>query len=258
MIGVDLYALALGRLFRPTKRQRSVPSLHPAIHGNQLQQGGGEASQRYPEPELDRNSHHVMYRSRIRVLVAVGLVAASSPAAAAQDRGRVVADLRQCDVALRNAADANGVPVRLLLALGPIESGVGSGTGRIYPWPWTLNINGRGSYHFRSRAVAKRYLDALIAAGVDDVDIGCLQVNWHWHRLAFASPEAALTPALNAQYAASLLRKFHAQTGTWSGAVGLYHSHDPRLAEVYRCRVARALAPTTKIRDCADARRRRS
>jgi hypothetical protein len=189
---------------------------------------------------------------------AVGLLAAASAAAAAEDRGYAIADLRQCDVALREAAEANGVPARLLLALAPIESGVVSRSGQIYPWPWTLNVNGNGSYYFRSRAAAERHLNALIAAGIDNVDIGCLQVNWHWHGLAFVSPAAALAPALNAQYAASLLRKYRVQTGTWSGAVGLYHSHDTRLAEVYRCRVARALAPTTKIRGCADARRGRS
>jgi hypothetical protein len=201
-----------------------------------------------------------MHRSRLRLLVAgaVGLFAAASGAAAMPDRGQAVADLRQCDVALHEAAEATDVPVRLLLALAPIESGVGSRSGQIYPWPWTLNVNGHGSYHFRSRAAAERHLDALIAAGIDNVDIGCLQVNWRWHGVAFASPRAALTPALNAQYAASLLRRYRAQTGTWSGAVGLYHSHDPRLAEVYRCRVARALAPSAKIRGCADALRSRS
>jgi hypothetical protein len=164
-----------------------------------------------------------------------------------------ITDFRQCDVALRDAAAATGVPVWLLLALAPIESGVGNRTGQIYPWPWTLNINGRGSYHFRSRAAAERHLDALIAAGIDNVDIGCLQVNWHWHRSAFASPAAVLSPALNVQYAASLLRKYRAQTGTWSGAIGLYHNHDARLADVYRCRAARVLTPTATIRGCAVA-----
>jgi hypothetical protein len=200
-----------------------------------------------------------MHRSRLRLLAAsvVGLIAAESNAAAAV-RSDGITDLRQCDVAIRDAAATTGVPVRLLLALAPIESGVGSRTGQIYPWPWTLNINGRGSYHFRSRAAAERHLDALIAAGIDNVDVGCLQVNWHWHGRAFTSPAAALTPERNAQYAASLLRKYRAQTGTWSGAVGLYHSQDPRLAEAYRCRVAHALAPGAKISGCAAARPRRS
>jgi hypothetical protein len=102
-----------------------------------------------------------MHRSRLRLLVAgtIGLLVAASAAAAAPDRGHADAKLRQCDAALRDAAEATGVPIRLLLALEPIESGVGSRSGQIYPWPWTLNINGRGSHHFRSRAAAERYLD---------------------------------------------------------------------------------------------------
>jgi hypothetical protein len=201
-----------------------------------------------------------MHRSRLRLLAAsvVVLAAVASAAVAASVRDHDVTDLRRCEAALRKAAAANGVPVRLLLALAPIESGVSSHTGWIYPWPWTLNVNGRGSYHFRNRAAAKRHLEALIAAGVDNVDIGCLQVNWHWHGMAFVSPAAALSPELNAQYAASLLRRYRTQTGTWSEAVGLYHSYNPQLADVYRCRVARTLAPAATIRGCTDARRSRS
>ncbi len=116
---------------------------------------------------------------RLLGAIAIWLLAVASAAAAAQDRSGAVADLRHCDVAVREAAVENGVPVRLLLALAPIESGVRTRTGRIYPWPWTLSINGRGSCHFNSRAAAERHLDALIAAGIDNVDIGCLQVNWH-------------------------------------------------------------------------------
>jgi hypothetical protein len=45
-------------------------------------------------------------------------------------------------------------------------------------------------------------LDALVAAGIDNIDIGCMQVNWHWHRAAFASPAAAL----NAGYTLTIRR----------------------------------------------------
>jgi len=56
-----------------------------------------------------------------------------------------------------------------------------------------------------------------------------------------ASPAAALSPEFNVRYAASLLRRYRARTGTWAGAVGLYHSHDSRIADAYRCRLARQL-----------------
>jgi len=155
--------------------------------------------------------------------------------------------------AISHAARASGVPVALLLALAPTESGLPRAHDRrpSYPWPWTLNTNGRGSFYFRSRAAAEKHLDALVAAGIDNIDIGCMQVNWHWHGAAFASPTAALNPALNTTYAAALLRDYRRQTGSWAGAVGLYHSHTLALAEAYRCRVAHALQPKAALKDCA-------
>jgi len=84
-----------------------------------------------------------------------------------------------------------------------------------------------------------------MAAGIDNIDIGCMQINWHWHGTAFASPAAALSPAINAAYAAVLLQGYKRRSGSWAKAVGLYHSHTPALAEAYRCRVARELRPGT-------------
>jgi hypothetical protein len=167
--------------------------------------------------------------------------------------GEAAAESAQCADAIRRAARASGVPAPLLLALAPTESGLprAHGRGPSYPWPWTLNTNGRGSFHFRTRAAAEKHLNALVAAGIDNIDIGCMQVNWRWHGAAFASPAAALDPTLNARYAAALLGDYRRQTGSWADAVGLYHSHTPALAEAYRCRVAHALQPNTTLKNCA-------
>jgi hypothetical protein len=165
--------------------------------------------------------------------------------------GEAAAESAQCADAIRRAARASGVPAPLLLALAPTESGLPRARGPSYPWPWTLNVNGRGSFHFRTRTVAERHLNALVAAGIDNIDIGCMQVNWHWHGAAFASPAAVLNPTLNTVYAAVLLRDYRRQTGSWAGAVGLYHSHTPALADAYRCRVAHALLPNTTLKNCA-------
>jgi hypothetical protein len=192
-----------------------------------------------------------MGRPGLGLLITVAIACLSGPrgGSAAEER-RQLADADACKDAVVRASHETGVPLRLLTALAPIESGIADRSGEVQPWPWTLNTNGHGSYHFRTRQAAAQHLATLIAAGVDNVDIGCMQVNWHWHGHAFASPDAALSPALNVRYAALLLREFHAQSGTWAGAVGLYHSRNPMLTDAYRCRVARALAPQAKIRDC--------
>jgi hypothetical protein len=193
-----------------------------------------------------------MHRSGLRLLIIALLASWWAPqaASAADGQGRLD-DASTCTAALFRASHETGVPLRLLTTLAPIESGLAGRDGQVRPWPWTLNTNGRGSYHFRTRAAAERHLAALIAAGIDNVDIGCMQVNWHWHGRAFPSPAAALSPILNVRYAALLLREYRSRSGTWAGAVGLYHSRNLQLAEAYRCRVARALAPGTPIRGCS-------
>ena len=72
------------------------------------------------------------------------------------------------------------------------------------------------------------------------VDVGCMQVDRHYHPNAFTSIEQAFDPAANADYAARLLLSLHdgEAGGSWDIAVGLYHSHTSELAAVYRDRVA--------------------
>jgi hypothetical protein len=192
-----------------------------------------------------------MRRPGLCLLIVAALACSPAPASeSAAEGSRQLADAGACLAASIRASRETRVPLRLLTALAPVESGRAAQAGWVYPWPWTLNINGHGSYHFRSRQAAERHPAALIAAGVDNVDVGCMQVNWHWHGRAFASPAAALTPALNVRYAALLLRAYRAQSGNWAGAVGLYHTRNAQLADAYRCRVAQALIPGAKLRDC--------
>jgi hypothetical protein len=195
-----------------------------------------------------------MRRYRLCVLASLALVLAAPVShAGAIGAGAAAAESALCGEAIRRATQTTGVPVALLLALAPTESGLprAHGRGPPYPWPWTINSNGRGSFHFRTRAAAEKHLNALVAAGIDNIDIGCMQVNWRWHGAAFASPAAALNPILNARYAAALLGDYRRQTGSWADAVGLYHSHTLALAEAYRCRVAHALQPHTRLKNCA-------
>jgi len=195
-----------------------------------------------------------MHRHRIFLLGALALaLAVPSAHAGVIGTGEAAAASALCADAINRAARASGVPAALLLALAPTESGLprAHGRGPSYPWPWTLNTNGSGSFHFRTRTAAEKHLSSLVAAGIDNIDIGCMQVNWRWHVAAFASPAAALNPALNADYAAALLKDYKLKTGSWAGAVGLYHSHTLAVAEAYRCRVAHVLQPNTALKNCA-------
>jgi hypothetical protein len=171
--------------------------------------------------------------------------------ASAIDPQEAAAETAQCHSAIVRASSQTGVPLRLLQALAPAESGIAIRGGGHLAWPWTLNTNGYGSFHFRSRVAAEAHLSSLLARGLDNVDVGCMQVNWHWHRHAFASPAALLNPENNALYAARLLRSYRVESGSWSGAVGLYHTRNPILAARYHCRIARELQPRAALRDCS-------
>ena len=72
------------------------------------------------------------------------------------------------------------------------------------------------------------------------VDVGCMQVDLHYHWGSFASIDDAFNPEMNADYAARLLLALHngEAGGSWDVAVGLYYSHSSLLVAEYRDRVA--------------------
>lgn len=172
-------------------------------------------------------------RERPGGLLASGLLAAcllwQAPAAASDEAAL-------CDRAAQRAAAASGVPVDLLRAIARAESGRTVG-GRFGPWPWTTNVAGAGRY-FPGRAEAEAHVRAQVAAGVRSIDIGCFQINLHWHGRHFVSAEAMFDPDANAAYAARFLATLQAEFGDWGLASGAYHSRTPERRSRYAARVA--------------------
>lgn len=136
-----------------------------------------------------------------------------------------------CDLAARTAARDIGVPLDLLLALTRVETGR-TGAQGFEPWPWTLNMGGPGSWH-DSAAAAHDTAARAVAAGRRNIDLGCFQINYHWHGAGFADLRQMLDPDANARYAAGFLRDLHAELGDWTRAVGAFHSRRPDHAARY-------------------------
>jgi len=178
-----------------------------------------------------------MHRSGTRYLTA-GMVATVCAFATVNLSG--VAEAAPCAVAIELAAAEAGAPRSILQAIGTVES-----SGH----PWAVNDAGL-SHFFDTRSEATAYLRGQIKRGRTNLDIGCLQINWHWHGDRLGSPEAALDPYANALYAASYLRSLYESLGSWSAAVGAYHSRNADRAEGYRCRVAKTLQPERPIANC--------
>lgn len=136
-----------------------------------------------------------------------------------------------CDQAAHRAARLEGVPLDILLAIARVETGRDMGQG-LSPWPWTIHTGGEGSW-FDAAELALNHAEQALDGGVENIDIGCFQLNYYWHRGGFSSLEAMIEPEANAQYAASHLLSLQKSLGSWAAAVGAYHSRRTDLAEAY-------------------------
>jgi hypothetical protein len=179
--------------------------------------------------------------TRVLLLAALAVLASdpaearrrAQPAKATPDPGLA------CRQALRTAEREAGLPPGLLLAIGRVETGRTDRRGVFTPWAWSLRANGRAEY-LDTREEAVRRVAALQGAGVRAVDVGCVQVNLHYHDEAFPSAARALDPMANARYAARFLKRLEEELGNWPAAVAAYHSRTPSRGHAYRDRVMAA------------------
>ena len=141
-----------------------------------------------------------------------------------------------CDQAARKAARDYGVPVDLMLAITRVETGRRQ-DGVLSPWPWAVNYGGEGAF-YPSAAAAEAQVAQAMAQGKSNIDIGCFQINVHWHGAAFRSIAHMMEPAENADYAARFLQELKARHGSWQAAAGAYHSNRSDAADGYLAKVS--------------------
>lgn len=123
-----------------------------------------------------------------------------------------------CEKEIEGAAKRNGIPVAILYSVGLTETG---NRGSLYPW--ALNIEGRAVFP-ASKAAALVVFREAKAEGKSLIDVGCMQVNHHFHGNRFTSVEEMFDPPRNIDYAARFLRQLFATHGSWSMAVARYHA----------------------------------
>jgi len=147
-----------------------------------------------------------------------------------------------CDDAARAAAEVTPVPLAVLLAITRVETGRG-GAGGLRPWPWTINQAGNGHW-FDTKAQATAAAEDAVTSG-GSLDIGCFQINHHWHAANFASLEAMFDPQTNARYAAGFLSNLYDDTGAWPAAIAAYHSRRDGPAAGYLEKIEAVMADLT-------------
>ncbi len=142
-----------------------------------------------------------------------------------------------CAAAIATADRTSPVPLALMRAIGVVETGrPDPSTRTVQPWPWSVDADGQSRF-YDTKAEAIAAVQALQAAGVRSIDVGCMQVNLFYHPTAFASLDEAFDPLANARYAARFLAALYRREGTWAAAAAAYHSQTPALGASYAQRV---------------------
>jgi len=148
------------------------------------------------------------------------------------------------------AADRYGIPVGILYAVGLTETG---NKGSLQPN--AMNIEGKSVFPASAEKAIAIFRKAR-SEGAKLIDLGCMQINHHYHAKQFASVEDMLDPHHNVDYAARFLLRLHAKHDTWSMAVARYHAgpdNDPAQKR-YVCRVIANMVATGFGKWTANAR----
>ena len=187
---------------------------------------------------------HCLFRSAATLAIGLALAALLSAAAPAQATPSAPAAApitpaahKLCVQAATEAERTHQVPPYLISAVSLAETGRWSGAYKAsFSWPWTVMAEGVGRY-LPTKAAAIAEVRHLQARGIRNIDVGCLQINLHYHGDAFEDLEEAFDPHANADYAGAFLADLMERAGRWDIAVAQYHSRDAERGPAYRQRV---------------------
>ena len=119
---------------------------------------------------------------------------------------------------MTRASAESGVPLNVLYSVGLTETG-----RRGSLQPYDLNVNGR-AVHSESLSKALQHFAEAKARGAKLIDVGCMQINAHFHGSHFPSLVAMFDPAANVDYAARFLKALKAREGSWTLAVARFNA----------------------------------
>ncbi len=97
---------------------------------------------------------------------------------------------------------------------------------------------------------------AAKAEGARFIDVGCMQINVHFHGDRFRSLAEMFDAAVNVDYAAGFLKGLRTQVGSWTLAVAHYNAGpgNPAAERTYVCAVIRNMVASGFGQWTADAR----
>jgi len=169
------------------------------------------------------------------ILLAIAMLPGWALPAFAEDA--ILRDSNRCSRYFSVFEQQHAIPPKLLKAVSIVESGIyHKDSATTVPWPWTINVQGKG-YFFNSKQEAIEAVQQLQARGISSIDVGCMQINLHFHPKAFISLEQAFEPRENIAYAAGFLQDNFVRGRSWRNAVASYHSETRELGMPYAKKV---------------------
>jgi soluble lytic murein transglycosylase-like protein len=138
-----------------------------------------------------------------------------------------------CEKEMKRAASKYKVPLGILFAVGLTETGI---NGNLHAY--ALNLEGSTVYSLNKEQAIERFHTAR-AAGKKLIDVGCMQLNYHYHGDRFSSVADMLDPHRNVGYAAKFLAELREREGSWTLAVARYNAgkNNNPAQKRYVCRV---------------------
>ena len=129
------------------------------------------------------------------------------------------------------------IPNKLLSSISITETGV-TKNGIYQPWPWSLNVKGESMF-FDSSKEMMIFLNKAISNKQSNIDIGCMQINYKYHRKMFKNLKNMINPEENIYYAGKFLKELFLKHKSWKKAIARYHSSNPTRMKVYLEKVLR-------------------
>ena len=145
-----------------------------------------------------------------------------------------------CEFIASKVEKEENLPKHLLSSISRVEAGRKLSNGNVRGWPWTLNHSGKGLF-FETKEQALKYLRNAVNNGSTNIDVGCMQLNYKWHKIAFSTLSEMMDPNFNVQYAAKFAKELFARHGNWEDVIKHYHSNKKKFNVPYYNKVAKVL-----------------
>jgi len=189
----------------------------------------------------------VLHLIRMGWVLALSLVLSAGLAPTAKANMRTI-----CVTLTAEQEKAERVPPGLLHALALAESGRWlEQDDSTKPWPWTVT-SGSDSFYLASKQEAIAKVKELRAEGRTNIDVGCMQINLHYHPDAFLTLEEAFDPQMNIAYGMKFLKELRQRTRSWGKATAFYHSQDRARGIAYRTKVYKIWRKLRRSRSSTD------